>query len=362
MNYSKREFQSKVEDARSCTGEGTELVTVWIPPGKNIDSVRSMLRGEAAGAENIKSKRTRNRVTSALEKVLNLLHKREKVPKNGLVLCAGYIESVEEYVTFEFDDLPEPIRDSKYECSDEFVVKKLVEMAFGGSKWWGLATVTRDSASIGRYSNTETDYVDVISTFESQVMGKSQAGGQSQARFARVREKQREDHYKKVTNIIKDNFTGENFQGLALGGPNVTISDFKDFLPTSLKEDIVTVERVDHAGSKDALVTLAQKAENAFSEEERTRERALVEGFKKRLRDGSEAAYGIDEVETALEYGAVDNLLISADFATHFIEEWAEKVERQGGDVTVVSTKHEEGHQLDTVFGGIAALLRFDIN
>jgi len=193
-------------------------------------------------------------------------------------------------------------------------------------------------------------------------MGKSQAGGQSQARFARVREKQREDHYKKAASIIKDNFCGKNFQGLALGGPNVTVSDFKDFLPTGLRGDIVTVERVDHAGSRDALVTLAQKAEDAFSEEGRTRERGLVEEFKERLRDDSEVAYGDDEVETALEYGAVDTLLISADLATHFIEEWTEKVERQGGEVTVVSTKHEEGHQLDTVFGGVAALLRFDIN
>jgi len=362
MDYSQREFQSKVEDALSCSGAGTELVTVWIPPGKNLDSMRSRLRGEAAEAENIKSKRTRDRVTGALEKVLNLLHKYREVPKNGLVLCGGYIDSQDEYVTFEFNELPEPIRDSKYECSDEFAVRKLMEMAFGGSEWWGLATVTRDSASIGRYSNTDTDYVDVIDTFESHVMGKSQAGGQSQARFARLRQEQRENHYKKAAKIIIDNFEGEDFQGLALGGPNVTINDFIEYLPTRLQDAIVTVERVDHAGSREALVTLAQSAESAFAEEERARERELVEQFKKRLSGDSAVAYGQQEVDTALDYGAVDTLLISADFATHFIEEMTERVEQQGGDVVVVSTQHEEGYQLDSVFNGLAALLRFEIN
>lgn len=120
MKKSRRELQSRVEDAASCVGEGTELVSVWIPESKNIDTVRGRLRGERAESENIQSKQTRDRVATALEKVLNNLHKYQSTPENGMVLCAGYVPAVDEYVTFVFDDLPEPIRDSNYTCSDCF--------------------------------------------------------------------------------------------------------------------------------------------------------------------------------------------------------------------------------------------------
>lgn len=363
MDAEKRQFQERVENAAQCRGDGTELVTVWIPPDKNIHSVKSQLQSEAAEAENIKSKQTRERVQGALERVSNILHKYDETPSNGIVVCGGYVRTAGEYVTFTFDDLPSPIRDSKYQCSDEFALDGLLEMAFGGAEWWGLLVVTRDSASIGRYSNTEFDYVDVIDTFESQVMGKSKAGGQSQKRMERIRQEQAENHYKKVARIAKESFDpdDEHFQGIAVAGPNVTIADFLNWLPSRLEDAIVTTETIDHAGDREALVRLAAAAESAFDEQEKQRERELVERFKRSLRDDSGATYGADEIDTALEYGAVDKLLISADLSAEYIRERSAEVRDQGGSVVVISGVHEQGQQLQQ-FGGEAALLRFEIN
>lgn len=361
MDTQTRNFQERVEQAAACKGDGTELVTVWIPAGKNLQSVKSRLQGEAAEAQNIKSKQTREHVLGALQQVINVLHKYDTTPENGIVVCGGYVNG--EYVTFVFDDLPDAIRESKYECSDEFVLDGLWEMAFGGSEWWGLLVVTRDSASIGRYSNTEFEYVDVIDCFESQVMGKSKAGGQSAKRFERLRQEQAENHYKKAARIATENFdpTDEDFQGIALAGPNVSITDFLNWLPSRLQDEVVTRETIDHAGNREALVALAEAAESAFNEQEKQRERELVERFKSRLRDDNAVAYGKDEVSTALEYGAVDTLLLSADLAAGYINERSEAVRNQGGEVTLISTVHEQGQQLEQ-FGGEAALLRFDIN
>jgi peptide chain release factor subunit 1 len=250
MDESQRQFQERVEQAVALSGSGTQLVTVWIPPGKNLQSVRRSLRNERSESENIKSKQTRERVQGALERTTNVLHKYDETPENGLVVCCGNIDG--DYYTFVFDDLPEPIRDSKYACSDEFELDGLLEMAFGGSEWWGLLVVTRDSASVGRYSNSEFDYVDVIDCFESHVMGKSKAGGQSAQRFERLRQEQAENHYKKVVRLAERNFDVDDpdFQGIALAGPNVTLSTFVDFLPSRLQDEIVTRETIDHAGDR----------------------------------------------------------------------------------------------------------------
>lgn len=361
MDEARRQFQERIEQAASCDGAGTELVTVWVPPSKNLQTIQSRLQGEASEAENIKSKQTRERVQGALEKVTNALHKYRETPENGLVVCGGYVDG--EYVLFEFNDLPEAIQDSKYTCSDSFELDGLWEMAFGGSEWWGLITVTRDSASVGRYANGEFEYVDVIDTFESQVMGKTKAGGQSAQRFARVREKQREEHYKKVVSLATNNFdpNDSDFQGIAIGGPNVTITNFIDWLPQRLQDEIVTIETVDHAGSRESLTKLAQLAESSFDEQEKQRERELVEEFKKRLRDDGAVAYGPSEIETAIEYGAVETLLLSADLSASYIREKTKEVEQQGGDTVIISTAHEQGQQLEQ-FGEEAALLRFKIN
>jgi len=364
MDYDKRKFQSRVEEVEMLSGKGTELVTVWVPPGKNLDTVRSRIHQENAETENIQSKRTREHVNGALRRVQNVLHKYDEVPENGLVVCAGYVEYTDDYTTYVFDDLPEPIRDSKYECSDEFAVSGLVEMAFGGSEWWGLIAVTRDTASLGRYTTSKHNYVDVIDSFDSHVQGKSNAGGFSQKRFERVRKEQRDNHYKKVIEMAKANFDPDasDFKGLAVGGPNVTVGEFVDMLPQRLSDTIVTVETIDHAGSQESLSALAQKAESAFSEQEKQLERELMGRFKNRLRDDERVAYGHEEIETAIEYGAVDTLLVSADFSTSFIDSITERVKEKGGSVEIISTMHEEGQQLDYAFGGLAALLRFDIN
>lgn len=363
MDYDIRKFQSKVEQASMLSGAGTELVTVWIPPGANLDSTRSRLQGERSEAGNIKSKRTRERVRGALERALNILHKYEEVPENGLVVCSGYVPNTDEYVTFTFDDLPEPIRDSKYECGDEFVVDELLKMAFGGSEWWGLVTVTRDSAALGRYANDSFEHVDVIDAFDSHVQGKFKAGGQSAQRLARRREKQQENHYKKVVDIARNNFDpdDDDFMGMAVGGPNVTVSDFIEWLPQRLEEEIVTIETVDHAGSRESLLTLAEAAEPAFEEVERQHERNLVEDFKRGLSGEQPVVYGPEQIDTAIDYGAVDTLLISADLGTEYIDDQTERVRNQGGDVVIISTMHEQGDQLLSVFGGEAAFLRFDI-
>lgn len=97
-------------------------------------------------------------------------------------------------------------------------------------------------------------------------------------------------------------------------------------------------------------------------------ETQAVEDVMKRLGKGEgKIAYGLTEVENAVNLGAAEKLIItdsllrdSADEQRLHLERLMREVERRNGVVTVVSTEHESGATL-TALGGIAALLRFPI-
>ena len=73
MDLEKREFQRLLEELRKKSGRGTELISVYIPPDRDISDVMSHLRAEQGQAMNIKSKSTRKNVHAALEAILSKL-------------------------------------------------------------------------------------------------------------------------------------------------------------------------------------------------------------------------------------------------------------------------------------------------
>jgi peptide chain release factor subunit 1 len=120
QNY---ELRDRIESVQNTEGEGTELVTLSIPAEKDLHSVRQRIEQEYAGAENIKSDQTRNRVQRALGRVRRVIRRYGHTPPNGLVVYAGVVDG--ELTEFVFDDLPEPVNESRYECADEFVTEPI---------------------------------------------------------------------------------------------------------------------------------------------------------------------------------------------------------------------------------------------
>ncbi|MFP3985450.1 MAG: mRNA surveillance protein pelota [Candidatus Bathyarchaeia archaeon] len=98
-------------------------------------------------------------------------------------------------------------------------------------------------------------------------------------------------------------------------------------------------------------------------------ETALIEEVLMRLgKEQSNVTYGLEQVEKASMFGAVEILLV-ADFAVRntsdekrlVLEKLMREIEKKGGKVVIVSTEHEAGQKL-LALGGIAALLRFPVN
>ena len=64
-----------LEELREMKGFGTELVTIIIPPDRQVSDARSMLQNEHGQAANIKSKGTRKNVQGAIESAIGTFNK-----------------------------------------------------------------------------------------------------------------------------------------------------------------------------------------------------------------------------------------------------------------------------------------------
>ena len=75
-----------LEDLREMKGYGTELVTVIIPPDRQISDARSLLQNEHGQAANIKSKGTRKNVQGAIESAISSLSRFKNAGERGIAL------------------------------------------------------------------------------------------------------------------------------------------------------------------------------------------------------------------------------------------------------------------------------------
>ena len=93
-----------------------------------------------------------------------------------------------------------------------------------------------------------------------------------------------------------------------------------------------------------------------------------IDELMMRIGDGAKAAYGVEQVQEAAEFGAVEELLVlderlrderqaEGDWNID-VNDVIDAVEQKGGEITVFSKEFQPGQQLKNL-GGIAALLRY---
>lgn len=357
-------MKRRIKEVEDVTGSGTALVSLYISAGTNLESEKSRMSQEKSEAQNIKSDKNRKNVESSIDRVNDVLKRYKKTPENGLVVFVGMTEDgIVEYV---FDDLDEKLEYSDYTCDSKFHTEPLKEM-ISPDHSIGLLVVERGGSAIGELRGTN---ITVHYDEESNVMGKHNAGGQSAERFDRLIEEQRDNYFNSVKSKIQDLFVDEHNQpkvdGIVIGGTQVTVDNFVSdgYLPQCLKEVRIGGSYAIDIASKEALDELVDKASDEISKIAQQEERDCMNIFFRSLKGGSDdhATYGKEQVEKALEYGAVNKVLISENRDRKEIIDYEEKVENQGGELVVISDDFSEGEQFWKGFNGIGAILRYNIN
>ena len=97
----KHELKRFIKELENFRGRHTELVSVLIPAGYDINAIIGHLSQEQGTATNIKSASTRKNVIDALEKMIQHLRLYKQTPPNGLACFSGNVSEREGQFDFK---------------------------------------------------------------------------------------------------------------------------------------------------------------------------------------------------------------------------------------------------------------------
>jgi peptide chain release factor subunit 1 len=401
MQIRRYEFKKALQELETLKGRGTELVSLYIPPNKQISDVVQYLREEYSTSSNIKSKSTRKNVLAAIESIMSRLKSYRFAPETGLVFFVGHVatrgDQTEMYV--KIIEPPEPIQTFMYTCDSYFHLEQLKQFLVE-KEIYGLIVMDRKEATVGFLNGTT---IQVVSNEQSLVPSKHHQGGQSSRRYERLIEIAAHEFFKKVGEIANNAFIPliKDIKAVFIGGPGATKEYFfeKDYLRNEVKakvKDLLDIGYTDETGLRE----IVEKASETMKEMRIAKEKDLMNRFMMEIRkpDGGLGVYGETAIKNALEQKSLDLLIISEDLnKVHYryrcpqcgntrelmtkpdgnvicdkcstpmvLEEEEDLVEvfyrladASGAKVEIISGNSDEGKLLQKAFGGMAGILRY---
>nr|MDO8099828.1 peptide chain release factor aRF-1 [Candidatus Njordarchaeota archaeon] len=408
-SFEKFKLERELNELSSKHGFHTELISLYIPPGKQLSEAINNLRQEYGTSTNIKSKSTRQHVLDAITIITQRLKMMKSVPENGLAIFCGAIpqngqgtEKMELYPIVP----PEPVHVYLYRCDNKFHIDPLKDM-LKEPETYGIVVIDRSESAI---ATLRGKHLEVIKKSTSGVPSKHTAGGQSQRRFERLIEQAAHEFYKRVGEHANEIFLNmPDLKGILIGGAGPSKEKFTEggYLNYQVQQKILAVIDTGNSG-EEGIEELIENSSELLKGVRYTEEKKLVQRFLEHLaKDTGLAAYGEKEVRERLNQSAVDTLLVSealdtirvtvsctscgyrreetirkAEQASYqqkvqntycpncnsplavtdmkpTIDDLGELAEKTNAKVEIISTETEEGQELKEGFGGVAATLRF---
>ncbi|MFH1770516.1 MAG: peptide chain release factor aRF-1 [archaeon] len=354
-------LKSFVKELENFRGRHTELISVYIPAGYDINKIMNHLFQEQGTASNIKSKGTRDNVQTSLEKMMQHLKLYPRTPVNGLALFSGNVAEREGQQNFQVWSMepPVPLKQRLYRCDKAFVLDPLIEQADDKSVY-GLVVMDKREGNIALLKGK---IIIPLNKAHSAVPGKTRAGGQSAPRFERLRDGAAKEFYKKIAMMMQAEFLqNHDLKGIIIGGPGHTKNEFADgnYINDQLKRKILGLKDLSYTGEF-GLQELLDKSDDILAEEDVAQEKHIMQKFFNLLATKQGMTnYGEKEVMNDIKMGVAETVLISENVSDETIDEFEKEAEKMGSEVVIVSTDTREGVQLRDL-GKIAAILRYEV-
>lgn len=358
----KLKLKKLIKELQQYRGRHTELITVYFPPGTDLAKAISTLGDEQGTATNIKDKNTSKAVISALERMIRTLKTFDKLPEHGIAIFSGNVsdrDNVDNYQVFWIEP-PEPVPLKLYRCEQRFITAPLEEMQ-ATETTYGLIAIDKGEATVGLLIGST---IKVIKNMNSTVPGKFKAGGQSAQRFARIREGAAVEFYKRVADVMVNEFTYmKELKGIIVGGPGTTKNNFIDgnYMNEEIKKKIIGIKDITYTNAF-GLKELVDRSEDILSEDEIMMEKRVLREFLEKLgKQTNNVAYGLENTKKALEMGAVNKLIIIDETVDDDqLEDLSRLAEQTKAEFHLVTDRTPEGVQFKGLTG-IGGILRFPI-
>lgn len=400
INVEQWKVKQLVKRLSEARGNGTSMISLIIPPKDQISRVQKMLTDEYGTASNIKSRVNRLSVLSAITSTQQRLKLYARVPDNGLVLYCGTIvtdEGKEKKINIDFEPF-KPINTSLYLCHNRFNTDPLAEL-FKNDDTFGFIVMDGNGCLFATVTGNSQC---ILHKFDVDLPKKHRRGGQSSARFGRIRVEKRQNYVTKVADTAGKLFIGTNnkpcIKGLILAGS----ADFKSELSGSTVFDprlqSIVISTVDVSyGGESGLNEAIDLSSDVLSNVKLVQEKKVISSFFEALaKDTGKYSLGVNETLKALEMGAVETLIVWEDLSAQrhvlrntttgeelvsvttnglvvgedmevidvmpLVEYLANNYSKFGATISFVSDKSTEGSQFCHGFGGIVGILRYVVN
>ena len=313
-----------LEELREMNGFGTELVTVIIPPDRQISDARSLLQNEHGQAANIKSKSTKKNVQGAIESAISSLSRFKNAGERGIALFTGAVivgNNKTRQTTVVIDDPPQELLSFRYRCDSSFELTQLEDMLVD-KRSYGLFVIDRSEAAYGIASGKR---IHVQEHLVSNIMGKHRQGGQSAQRFERLIEEAAHNFFKRATEHACSYWLPhlENIQAIIIGGPGAT-KDYvvrNEYFHHEIAKKIAKTHFDVGYSNESGVRELVDNAGSLMGEIELDAERQIMNRFLAELiKPQPRATYGEMMLRKALDQGAADTLLISESMRKNSVE------------------------------------------
>jgi peptide subunit release factor 1 (eRF1) len=207
---------------------------------------------------------------------------------------------------FEMLRLPEPV-DHQPVISDTPYLAPLSSLGEAGR--WCVVLVNRRTA---RLFCGPSDGLEEVALVDDQVRNKHDQGGWSQSNYQRSVDKDVQDHLKHVAEVVFLQVKSEMPEGVLVGGPQETLTDFEGTLHPYLRERLagrIDID-VENSSAEDVRRCAAEKIAAAARKREDEALRRLAELYGSNGR----AASGLADVLVAVHEQRVEVLLVDRGY------------------------------------------------
>jgi len=211
----------------------------------------------------------------------------------------------------------------------------------------------------------------VVAVMRRHGIGKTSTIRSGSGKKMNEEKNRRREFFGEVYKTVERMIESEDIEKIILAGPGFTKHDMEEFMEekSDVIENMLYIEDTSSGGITGVQEAVRRGAvERVWKDARITRESRLVEELLERIAKGNKATYGMNQCLRAVELGAVEKLLVTdkilrkkREKGIEDIEKLIEESRQKGGEVMVLSSEFEPGQKIDSL-GGIAALLRFNVN